>query len=80
MPVVIKLKPDSHKTKTYLVRLQTSEICLINLDKYSQKNCLDNQNIGPLKYWFRLSIFQISYLIDDIDYRLSLALKFKNFY
>jgi hypothetical protein len=31
----------------------------------------DHQNIGPFKYRFRLSIFQINYSIDDIDYRLS---------
>jgi hypothetical protein len=31
----------------------------------------DNRNITPLKYRFRLSIFQISYSIAYIDYRLS---------
>jgi hypothetical protein len=36
----------------------------------------DNQNIGPFKYRFRLSIFQINYSIDKIDYRLSHGLKF----
>jgi hypothetical protein len=33
----------------------------------------DNRNIGPFKYRFRLSIFQINYLIDDIDYRTAFA-------
>jgi hypothetical protein len=32
---------------------------------------IDNQNIGPFKYRFRLLIFQINYSIDNIDYRLS---------
>jgi hypothetical protein len=31
----------------------------------------ESQNIGPFKYRFLLSIFQINYSIDDIDYRLS---------
>jgi hypothetical protein len=32
----------------------------------------DHQNIGTFKYRFRLSIFQINYSIDNIDYRRAL--------
>jgi hypothetical protein len=35
----------------------------------------NNRKIGPFKYRFRLSIFQINYSIDDIDYRLSHGLR-----
>jgi hypothetical protein len=38
---------------------------------FPEKYC-DNQNIGPFKYRFRLSIFQINHSIDDIDYRTAL--------
>jgi hypothetical protein len=38
----------------------------------------DNRNIGPFKYRFRLSIFQMNYLIDNIDYRLSHGLSTRN--
>jgi hypothetical protein len=37
---------------------------------FPKRKYLDTQNIGPDKFRFRLLIFQISYLIDDIDYRL----------
>jgi hypothetical protein len=36
------------------------------------KKYLGNKNIGPFKHRFRLSIFQINYSIDGIEYRTAL--------
>jgi hypothetical protein len=67
--VVIKLKCDLNEAKTHNV---LSEISIVNLENmFPEKNHCDNRNIGPLKYRFLLSIYQINYLIDDIDDRLS---------
>jgi hypothetical protein len=39
---------------------------------FPEKYC-NNRNIGPFKYRLRLSIHQINYSIDDIDYRTALT-------
>jgi hypothetical protein len=44
---------------------------MVILDNPFQEKYLDIRNIGPLKYRFQLSIFQISYSIDYINYQLS---------
>jgi hypothetical protein len=54
--VVIKLKYDSNKTKTDLVRWKTIYIKMIILgNKFSEKY-RDNRNIRRFKYWLQLSI------------------------
>jgi hypothetical protein len=63
---VIRKRPNGSCT----VKIELDiESLLINL--FSKKIYRDNQNIGPCKYRFRLSIFQINYSIDNIYYRLS---------
>jgi hypothetical protein len=38
---------------------------------FNKAHLIDNQNIGPFKYRFQLSLFITYYSIDDIDHRLS---------
>jgi hypothetical protein len=70
-PVVIKLACDSKEAQTNHVRSKLSEILNVYLENMFPEYCRDNQNIGPFKYLFRLSIFQINYL-SIIDYRTAL--------
>jgi hypothetical protein len=70
-PVVIQLACDLKEAQTNHVGSKWSEILKVYLENMFPKYYPDNQNIGPFKYWFRLSIFQMNYSIDDIDYRLS---------
>jgi hypothetical protein len=70
--VVIKLECDLKETQPYhedqnWVRYRKFTLKTCSLIKYP-----NNQNIGPCKYWFQLLIFQINYLIDDIDYQTAL--------
>jgi hypothetical protein len=67
-PVVIKLACDLKEAQTNHVRSKLSEILNVYLENMFQEYYPDDQNIGPFKYRFRLSIFQINYSIDDIDY------------
>jgi hypothetical protein len=67
-PVVIKLACDSKEAQTNHVRSKLSEILKVYLENMFPEYYTDNQNIGPFKYRFRLSIFQINNSIDDIDY------------
>jgi hypothetical protein len=69
-PAVIKLACDLKEAQTNHVRSKLSEILKVYLENMFPEYYPDNQNIGPFKYRFRLSIFQINYSIDDIDYRL----------
>jgi hypothetical protein len=71
-PVAIKLYCDSKETQTKHVRSKLSEILNVYLENIFPETYHDNQNIGPFKYRFGLSIFKINYSIDDIDYRLSI--------
>jgi hypothetical protein len=67
-PVVIKLACDSKEAQTNHVRSKLIEIMRVYLENMFPEYYPDNRNIRPFKYRFRLSIFQINYLIDDIDY------------
>jgi hypothetical protein len=69
--VVMKFNCDSKETQTNHVRSKLSEILTVYLKNTFPDKYRDNQNFGPFKYRFRLSIFQINYSIDNIDYRLS---------
>jgi hypothetical protein len=69
-PVVIKLACDSKEAQTNHVRSKLSEILKVYLENIFPEYYPKNLNIGPFKYRFRLSIFQINYSIDNIDYRL----------
>jgi hypothetical protein len=70
--MIIKLQCDSKEAKMDHVQLRLGDLSSVFLKIHvSKKNILhDNQNIGPIKYRFQLSIFKINYMIDDIDYRL----------
>jgi hypothetical protein len=70
-PVVIKFACDSKEARTNHVRSKLSAILKVYLEIMFPEYYPDNQNIGPYKYRFRLSIFQINYSIEDINYRLS---------
>jgi hypothetical protein len=70
-PVVIQLDCDLKETQTNHVRSKLSAILQVYKENMFPEKYHDNQNIGPVIYRLRLSIFQINYLIDDINYRLS---------
>jgi hypothetical protein len=76
-PVVIQLACDSKKAQTNHVRSKLSEILKVYLENMFPEYYPYNRNIGPFKYRFRLSIFQINYLIDNIDYQLSHGLSLR---
>jgi hypothetical protein len=71
-PVLTKLDCDLKETQTNHDRLKLIEILKVFLENMFPEKYHRNQNIGPFKNQFRLSIFQINYLIDDIDYRTAL--------
>jgi hypothetical protein len=75
--VVIKLVCDSKETQTNHVRLTLSEILKVFLENMFPEKYGNNQNIGPFKYRFRLSIFPInsSIKILIIDYRTALTIR-----
>jgi hypothetical protein len=72
-PVVIKLACDLKEAQSNHVRSKLSEIQKVYLENMFPEYYPDNRNIGPFKYRFRLSIFQINYSIDNIDYRTALV-------
>jgi hypothetical protein len=70
--VVKKLDCESKETQTNQVRSKLNEILKVYQENMFPEKYRDNRKIGPFKYRFRLSIFQINYSIDDIDYRKAL--------
>jgi hypothetical protein len=63
---------DLKETQTNHVRSKLSEILKVYFENLFPEKYHNNRNIGPFKYWFRLSTFQINYSIDDINYRTAL--------
>jgi hypothetical protein len=59
-PVVIKLDCDSKETQTNHGISKLCEIFKVYLENMFTEKYRDNRNIGPFKYPFRLSIFQIN--------------------
>jgi hypothetical protein len=74
-PVVKKLACDSKEARTNHVRSKLSDILKVYLENMFPEYYPDNRNIGPFKYRFRLSIFQINYSIHDIDIDYRTALR-----
>jgi hypothetical protein len=68
-PMVIKLDCDSKETQTNHVRSKLNDIFIVNKENMFPEKYHDNRNIGPFKYLFLLSVFQIIYSIDDVNYR-----------
>jgi hypothetical protein len=52
------------------VRSKLSDVLKVYKENMFPEKYIVNRNIGPFKYRFGLSIFQINYSIDNIDYRL----------